>query len=454
MIVSFYNAVFRIACYYAAASFAFCYPAALDHGTDPYAFGLLMAAALLLALGETGAGCAKVLRMAALLLPAPALVWNHALPGILEYALPWGYLVYLTYRRQRTISYYYFLTDFQHVLWLFPIMFSFLMFRPQRGFVALREAVPYAVVFLTAGVSLLQTLRHQQGKGAKGLVKHQGIQAARFFLLCILLTVGGVLDFLENVLFRRILLPAGLFFVNQIWALIQYVSRQINVKPPGNGEKDFVDYIDFVEKNMAAQEPLLEPSWSIPPEPIPHREINYVLIVVLVALVAAVLIFAVLRTSMKKRVQKNVILDEREKLPEGAKHAKKSRHRDTPQENIRKSYRKFMQLADGMSHKLKVQDTTEEIREKYVRGKEDGKAAAFAGELTGIYRMARYRGALKNPEAGSGGLAADPSAGRKGDVLHAGYDGEKDSARAAAHAGNLRQEAKRMKILLDYLRKV
>lgn len=441
MIVSFYNAVFGIACYYTAVSFVFRYPAALAHGTDPFAFALLMAAALLLALGGTDAGCAKTLRVAALLLPAPALLWNHALPGILEYTLPWGYLVYLTYRRPRSLSHYYFLADFKHVLWLFPAMFAFLMFRPERGFAALREAVPYAVIFLTAGVSLLQVLRHRQGKGTRGLIRHQGVQAAGFFLLCILLTVGGLLDFLENVLFRRILIPAGLFLADRFWALVQNISRRLAIKQSGGGEKDFVDYIDFVEKNMEAQEPLLEPSWARPTEPVPHRELDYVLIVVLVALLAAVLIFVVLRTGMKKRVLKNVILDEREKLPGEAASAGRKRHRDTPQENIRKSYQKFMQLTDGMSHKLKVQDTTEEIREKYLRGKQDEKAAAFAQELTGIYRTVRYRGGGEKPETENGVSQADP-------------DGALNVRRAAAAEGALRQEAKRMKILLDYLRKV
>lgn len=425
--ISFYNAVFYISCYYAAVSFALRYPAGLDHGTDHFAFSLIITAALLFAVGKTEVRGARALRIAALVLPAAALIWNHVMPGLLEYTLPWGYLVYLSYRSPRSLSHYYFKADFSHILWGFLAFFLLILFRPERGIAALSEAAPYLIVFLGAGVSLLQTLRHKEEK-VKGLARHQGGQTAVFFLFCILLTAGGLLEFLEDVLLEKILRPAGLFLLNKLFALIEYFRKKLFVKKPGETKKDFLDFQKHMEKLMGKQPPEPTPEPAPLPEPVQRGEINYMLLSVLVVILAAFVIFVVLRNNAKKQVRQAAVIDEREKLPVEAGGGKKRRRKGSPQETVREHYRKFMRMADGSAHKLKAQDTTKEIREKYVQGKEEEKAAEYAGELTEIYRAVRY-----GDRAGGNG-AADP-----------GFD---------MQSADMRQQAKRMKILLDYLKKV
>ena len=85
---------------------------------------------------------------------------------------PWffanrGYLLYLAFRKPRSLSHYYFMADFSHLLWIFFGMGMFLLFSPDRGIAALYEAAPYLIIFLTAGVFLLQALRHKKGGAGK-----------------------------------------------------------------------------------------------------------------------------------------------------------------------------------------------------------------------------------------------------------------------------------------------
>ncbi len=423
--ISFYSAVFSIACYYSVVSFVLRYPTGVDHGTDPFAFALLMAAAMLFSIGQTAQRAARVLCTAALFLPAPALLWNHAIPGILEYTLPWGYLVYLSCRRPRSLSHYYFKSSFAHILWGFFPMLLFLLFRPERGVAALYEAAPYLIIFLGAGVSLLQALRHKQEQG-KSFIKHQSIQTAIFFLLCILLTVGGGLEFLENVFLKKILRPAVLLLLDGLFGGAKYIGDGFLKKKPRQMEKSTMDY---VEKTIEKRPVPPAPGRVSEPKPITHGEINYMLIVVLLVVLAAVVIFLVLRNNTKKQVRQIAVLDEREKLPAEEADHKKRRGRDMPQELIREYYRKFMRITDVSAHKLKAQDTTQEIRGKYTQDREEKKAREYAQALTEIYRVARYR---------------EDADGQEG---HGFSD-------FAVQKADMQRGAKRMKILLDYLKKV
>ncbi|MDE7327785.1 MAG: DUF4129 domain-containing protein, partial [Lachnospiraceae bacterium] len=146
----------------------------------------------------------------------------------------------------------------------------------------------------------------------------------------------------------------------------------------------------YVEKQMQkdrierGENPLLSPPTNPPPE----IEINYVLVVTVVALLAAVVIFFLFRTNTKKQVRRSAVMVEREKiLPTGGV---KHRRRRDQRELIRDCYRKFMWMADGAAHRIKPQDTTKEIGERYLKGRKDAEAAVE--ELTRIYRETRYRG--------------------------------------------------------------
>ena len=135
-------------------------------------------------------------------------------------------------------------------------------------------------------------------------------------------------------------------------------------------------------------------------------EINYVLVGVVVAVLAAVVIFFLLRSGTKKLVRQSAAVIKREALrPEGA--VKRRARRDSG-ELIRGYYRKFMWVTDGAANRIKPQDTTQKIGERYLKGRKGAESAVE--EFTEIYRKQRYRG------------------------------GEYD--------------AKRMKILLDYLKKM
>lgn len=423
MSVFFYNAVFGMSCYYMIVSFAFRYLEELGYRTDPFAFGLLMAAALLSALGRSGVWGKRIpaLFAIALCLPALALIWNHGFPGVLEYGPPWMYLGYLCCRRPRSLSHRYFKQDFLHFLWIFVLMFLFFFAVPTRGVMALKEAVPYIVIFLTAGVSLLQALRHQQEE-VDGFAKNQAKRTSIFFFFSILLTVGGLLEFLEEVFLHRLLLPAVLFLVGQFMELTQSVWNFLEKKLWGL-QKDYGDFQLDMEAQRAGRERLqYEPEPILTGHtgnPLKRMEINYMFLAVLVVAVAAIVLFLVLRSNKKKSVPKMLVLDEREVLPDPMGTPGKSGRKASPQETIRKHYQKFMQAVDGKSKKLAAQDTTKEIREKYLEGKKDGRAAAVSEELTEIYRLSRYH-----------------------------------EKQGVVDGMDLKRQAKRMKILLDYLRKM
>lgn len=430
MIASFYNAVFGISCYYAVLSFLLRYPAGLKHESDPFSFALLVLAALLfsiagglLAGGGASAGSysagAGALRAAAACLPAAALLWNRAMPGILEFTLPWGYLLYLAYRRPRTLSHSYFQESFGRLLRIFPFLGLLLLFRPEQGIAALGEAAPYIIIFLTSGVLLLQALRHRsESEDQKRLAKHQAGQTAGFFLLCMLLTVGGLLELLEEFVLKRLLLPAGLYLGSRAMHFLWYAAAFLQelFRNRGGLNRTREDYAEYAERVAEAQKPV-EPS-VLPPKPqlIERGEINYTFAALLLAAAAALILFFALRGGAKRKAGAGAVLDEREALPE-EKNAKKRRERRAakPEETVRACYRSFMQRAAGDTNKVKKQDTTEEIREKYEQGREADmeKIRPAAAELTEIYRSVRYCG--------------------------------KETTKAAAG---------RMKILLDYLRKV
>lgn len=420
MIVSFYNAVFGISCYYAVVSFLLRYPAGLNHASDPFAFALLVTAALLFSIAGRFPHAERVLRVTAALLPAAAFLWNHTLPGILAFTLPWGYLLYLAYRKPRSLSHYYFRESFGHLLWIFPFLALLILFRTEQGIAALRESAPYIIIFLTSGVSLLQTLRHRsESDDQKRLAKYQGGQTIGFFLLCMLLTVGGLLELLEDIVLKKLLIPAGLFLGSELLQFMQF-ARELLWKlfrnREGTANRTREDYAEYVEKLMERQEPIEQMKVSPDPPLIDRGEVNYTVVALLIAAAVAVVLFFVFRNSTKKRVRGNAIFDERETLPEEKKAKKRKKRRTAdPEEAVRMYYRKFMQKAAGQTHKVKRQDTTEEIREKYEQGREADmeRIAPATAELTEIYRVARYRG--------------------------------KETTKASAG---------RMKILLDYLKKV
>ncbi len=52
MIITFYNVVFGIACYYGVVAFAFRYLGGLNHIVDPFSFALLIIAAAFFAMAE------------------------------------------------------------------------------------------------------------------------------------------------------------------------------------------------------------------------------------------------------------------------------------------------------------------------------------------------------------------------------------------------------------------
>jgi hypothetical protein len=406
MIITFYNVVFGIACYYGVVAFAFRYLGGLNHIVDPFSFALLIIAAAFFAMAEVSRERGKIFRFISLILPVFALLWNHQLIGMLEFIPPWGYLLYLAFRKPRSLSHYYFMADFSHLLWIFFGMGMFLLFSPDRGIAALYEAAPYLIIFLTAGVFLLQALRHKKGGVGKRFAKNQGGQAAVFFLFCLLMSAGGLMTFLENVLLKKMLLPAGMFLLNHALALVQYLIQRLFRKSGGNSKKDFADYLEYVEKQVQKKPAGPEAErLPVPPET-PPMEINYVLVGVVVAVLAAVVIFFLLRSGTKKLVRQSAAVIEREALrPEGK--VKRRARRDSG-ELIRGYYRKFMWVTDGAANRIKPQDTTQKIGERYLKGRKGAESAVE--EFTEIYRKQRYRG------------------------------GEYD--------------AKRMKILLDYLKKM
>ncbi|MDE7299588.1 MAG: hypothetical protein K2N94_12310 [Lachnospiraceae bacterium] len=394
MIAYFYKMTFDISLYFALYSFFLRYFEDSGRPAGLYAFGLLLAVNLLCALSERFERAGRPLRLLALCLPALAFVWNRDAAGIGQFLLPWAYIAVTAIRQQYEVYYRNFKDSFRYVLFVFLIPFLMLFYDAERGIPALRESASYLVVFFTSGVMLLQVLRYRTGTKDRQLFeKHQFRQMIGFFILCLAVTAGRILEFAGSVLWERMLRPALLGLLGRFWYAVQWIMSNINLDSRKLNPENAGEYVD--ETITPAGTVIQEEAGEVV-EKAAEQPLDFAPLLVFAGIVAAVVLFFLLRGSFRHKRKTAAILEEREELGEnpGGRPARLKKHSPDPAITVRYQYRSFMRKADAGKGRLKRSDTTEEIGEKYNIARAGTSETAMKGteEITEIYRRTRYGG--------------------------------------------------------------
>ncbi len=392
MIAYFYKTTFDISLFFALSSFFIRFFRDYDKEGSLYAFALLLAAGLLFALAERFARVGGALRLLALCLPGIAFLWQRDAVEIMQFVLPWVYIAAGVLFRRYDVYYKNFKDLFRSVLFVFLFPFLMLFYDAGRGIPALREAAPYAVVFFTSGVMLLQVLRWRgRTEDSRLFGRHQLWQMFAFFVLCTAVTAGRIFDFAKNILWEKMLWPAILFLIGSVWSIAQWlwVRKPPELRNPGSlpqaesfdgpmptaGAEVFEEVVQEVEQAAG------------PP-------VDFAPLFAAAGVAAAVFLFFFLRGNVRQKRKAAVVFEEREELEEkqSGRPVRLKKHSSDPAVEVRYQYRRFMRKTDAGKGRLKNSDTTEKIREKYIctcTGKTES-TEKRTEEINEIYRQTRY----------------------------------------------------------------
>lgn len=388
MMEKFYKLVYDITCFYVFTAFFFYF--AFQVETDMLAYGVLLLTVLLHVCFEQTAVGTRI-KIAVLALPLVCFLKEGGICEKIQFIIPWIYMIIVVLKTQYGLYYEEFKGRFKGMIaaLLIPLIFFGCSNDLEVGKTAIMQMVPFLFVFFASGVLLMQNLRFcEDGKARKEFEKHQLRQMVLFFLFCILVTTGRIIQLLSEYIllpfFKAILLGAmGLLYMLYEKAM-----------PPA-------EHRENVKK---ALEKMYGPEPTMTPQPMPEvapgvveilkpeqvsPEITPEFIMVCAAVAMVILLFFVLRGSSKSKAGEARIEDEREALEEVEVPEKKLKnHSVHPDVVIRYYYLKFMEMANSKEIKVLRSDTTQEIREKFLL--KDAEKVQETDELTKIYQKVRY----------------------------------------------------------------
>lgn len=391
MMEKFYKLVYDITCYYVFASFFFYW--AFQIHTDTNAYGILLLAILLHVFSERFGKIGSVVNGIAILLPAVWVFREQEALARMQLILPWIYFVYVVIKEQYGLYYDDFKSRFKGMLiaLLAPLVLFGLTDDIEIGKTAMTEMVPYLIIFFVSGILLMQNLRFRAGtKSRETFEKHQLKQTVVFFVFCILLTMGRLLEILSEL----IIFPLLRTILGGIVALLYIIADKM---PKRHTEFNDLknEFAKYYEQTQYGKEELERAAWAeswgeyMAKNAEPEATPDYTMAFVVVALVLAVILFIVLVGGTKAKVKDAMIEDEREELDEVEPPVKKlKKHSIHPELVVRYYYLKFMESANSEKAKVMRSDTTEEIRKKFLLKKSD--KAAETKELTELYQKVRY----------------------------------------------------------------
>lgn len=390
---AFYKLAYDISCYYAFAAFFLSYSG--KYVVNPFAFLAILVSCFAAVHAEKCKRFSQAVQIGAFVLPAIPFLMETNIWGKISLLLPWAYLVVVVLRQGYYISYLRFKKTFLCFFWIYAVLFAFFVAEePVRGEVAMLVAGPFLLLLLTAGIFLMQMLRYQSGSGdKKKLEKYQYRQLVIFMIAAIVLTAGNLVELLCIYIFY----PLTDLVLSACFAVLVFIVNKLDspMKPPkefgGAGEKD-----KFIEEVREAQEkmesiygPIRARMQELSGEP---KEPNWTPVYIGAAVVAAIVIFAVLFGSIRKKRKSAAIEDEREECYDEVtlKDVLKKRF-VRPEIVIRYYYREFMKKSEAKKHKLEVSDTTKEILAKYKTWNDaTPEQTAEAEEATALYQKTRY----------------------------------------------------------------
>lgn len=391
---AFYKLVYDISCYYAFAAFFLSY--GMEYDVPAYSFLLLITACFLAVYAEKLKRFSQEKQIGAFLLPIIPFFLETNIWGKLVLLLPWAYLIMTVLRQGYTITYRRFKKLYLTVFWIYTALFAFFMAEDTvKGGVAMIVTIPFLVILLVSGVFLLQMLRFQAGAAEiKGLGKYQRKQLVVFMIAAILLTIGNIV----KLLYVYVFYPLSELVLGAATAVVVYIVSKLDnpPKPPkeigdvGNG-KDLSEFVEVRQEILDNVETI----WGKIPEVIKEeagKEPNYTPVFIGLAVVAAIVIFAVMFGDKSKKKKQAAIDDEREDCFEEVTLKEVLRKRFVrPEIVIRYYYREFMKKSEAQKHKLEVSDTTKEILAKYKAWNDvTPEKTVKAEEITSLYQKTRY----------------------------------------------------------------
>jgi len=391
---AFYKLSYDIGCYYAFVTFFLSYSA--GYQTRPYSFMVFFVACLLAAHAEKWKRWEKVATVAAFVLPAICFLWEKSVWGRVILILPWLYMVLTVIRQGYDISYQRFRKTYLIFFWIFAGVFGFFVAEnPLKGEIAMITAIPYVVIFLAAGIMLLQMLRFQSGsKDKKRLEKYQRTQLGIFVAVSTVLSVSNVMDWLYIHVFHPLsqLLFAAVIGVLAI--LLEPLSEHRTGVNTAGILEDLREFGQLAQKNMDEYEeeflPIKQMMQAMRGEQ--PQEMDWTYAIIGFGVLFAIVILAVLVGGKKIKRKSPAIEDEREEFYEEIPEAEVlKKHSPRPDIVIRYYYREFMKKTESKKNKLECSDTTKDILGKFIKQKKaQEEEQAKADELTQIYRRARY----------------------------------------------------------------
>lgn len=381
----FYRVVFDISCYYALAAFFFHYT--IGYEVNPVSFVILLTSALVLGISEELGKNRRVVAFASLAIPAIGWILESDSHGRIVLLLPWVYMIVLVVRESYISYYYQFETRFKLFLWVWVVPAVFAITHLETGVPALEEAVPYLLVFLMAGVMMLQILRYRAAtESRRKFEKYQIVQTISFFGVCFVFFATG----LTERLYQYVILPAKDFLLlivkNVFLALF---DRGIRIEPVNR--TDFEKFREELANAEGAEISVQGNEWAemiaelAPPPETTDMTSTWVTL----GAVLGIIVLLILLGNHGHKVKVAALDVEREELegerPEEQKIKKRSRHPDLV---VRYYYREFMKKAETRTIQVQDSDTTAEIAEKYK--KKNHAKPENAEEITKIYRKVRY----------------------------------------------------------------
>ena len=310
---AFYKLVYDISCYYAFAAFFVSY--GMEYDANPLSFLVLFAACFLAVYAEKSNRFGQAVQMVAFALPMIPFLMESTIWGKLVLLLPWAYMVISVLRRGYTVTYNRFRKTYLTIFWIYVAVFVFFMAEDRiKGEVAMVVTGPFIVILLVSGIFLLQMLRFQAGAGdKKKLEKYQRRQLGVFIAAAIVLTAGKVVELLYVYIFY----PLTKLVVNAGVAWLALIISKLDRprKPPkemgenGNAEEYAEQLQEAWEKMESLYGPIRARMQELSGEP---KEPNWTPVYIGAAVLAAIVIFAVLFGSVKKKKKPAAIKDERE----------------------------------------------------------------------------------------------------------------------------------------------
>lgn len=389
---AFYKMAYDIGCYYAFVAFFLSYSG--KYVVNPFSFLVFFAACFGATYAEKLGKFESVVRIGAFVLPVIPFLLENNIWGKLILILPWMYLVVTVLRESYDVTYKRFKKIFLTIFWIYVGVFAFFVGDDLvKGEIAMIAAVPFLVILLVAGIFLLQMLRFQSGSAdKKKLEKHQRRQLVSFMIAATALTVGNVVEFLYIYVF----FPLSKLVFGAVTGLAVYVVGLFDGKkklpPREEFNWEFDKFLEEIEKIESSTETF----WGKIPEKVQEevvqKELDYTPIYIIFAVAAAIVIFAVLFGSTRKKRKPAAIEDEREDCyEEVAREQVLKKYSLRPEIVIRYYYRRFMKKSETKKRKLETSDTTKDILAKYhAENCATPEQSEEAREATELYRRTRY----------------------------------------------------------------